>query len=234
MKSSPRVLAIIPARGGSRGIPRKNLVDLGGIPLIAHSIRHAHCAKSVTDCVMNSEDEEIREVASEFGAQVMTRPPELAEENGPCKVDELLAWTVREFEKSEGRVDIAVLLYPTSPLRDPSSINEAVAMVAEQEYDSILSVRRDTHYFWKCEGESIFPVNYNPAKRMPRQKEEWNQWVETKAVYAFRRDLLLETGCRLGGRIGYVEMPTWRSADLDTPEDLDIVRHYYETRIAGD
>jgi N-acylneuraminate cytidylyltransferase len=227
------VLAIIPARGGSRGIPRKNLKDLGGMPLLAHSIRHAQKADLVTDYLVNSEDAEIREVAASFGAPVMNRPPEYAEEIMPNEVDLLLGWTVKEFERNHEPVDIVVLLYPTSPLRDPKSIDEAILRITRDGYDSVLSLYFDDRYLWAREGHSVVPTNYDPTRRMPRQKESWNQWVENKAVYAVRRDRLIETGCRLGGKIGFVEMEKWRSIDVDAPEDLELVRTLYDLRIAS-
>ncbi len=231
--SEETILAIIPARGGSRGIPRKNLETLGGIPLVAHSILHAQKAELVTDILMNSEDEEIREVAAKYGAPVMDRPMEYTEEVMANEVDLLLVWTVREFEKKFKPVDIVVLLYPTSPLRAPKTIDEAILKITRDGYDSVLSLYYDDRYLWQQEGERVVPTNYDPTQRMPRQKEAWNQWAENKAVYAVKRDLLIESGCRLGGKIGFVEMEAWRSTDVDTPDDLSLVRTLYDQRLGG-
>mgnify|MGYP003338397527 CR=1 FL=1 len=231
--SAPQVYAIIPARGGSKGIPRKNLADLAGKPLVAHTIAQAQAAERVTQAYVSSEDAEIRKVAANFGAAVIDRPDEFIHDNSIQEVDRLLKWTVLELESQGHEIDIVVLLYATSPLREVATIDAAVRMVAEDGYDSVLSLYEDTTYLWKLDGDTAAPTNYDPATRGPRQKENWNQWAENKAVYAFTRDLLVETGCRLGGKIGYVEMPKWRSVDVDKPDDLELVRALYQVKGLG-
>lgn len=230
--NKPNVYAFIPARGGSKGIPRKNLADLMGKPLVAHTILQAQASQTIDHVFVNSEDTEIRQVAAEYGAETISRPEEFFHDNSIQEVDRLLKWTILELEKTGHKIDIGVLLYSTSPLREVQTIDEAVSMVSADRYDSVLSLFQDTTYLWKREGDIVAPTNYDPKTRGPRQKENWNQWGENKAVYAFRRDLLIETGCRLGGRVGFVEMPKWRSVDIDSPEDLELVRKLYETRSA--
>jgi CMP-N,N'-diacetyllegionaminic acid synthase len=226
----PSVYAFIPARGGSKGIPRKNLADLAGKPLIAHAIAQADAAKEITQVFVSSEDAEIRGVALSYGAEVIDRPEEFIHDNSIQEVDRLLRWTVLDLEAKGHVIDIVVLLYATSPLREVSTIDEVIRLVSESGYDSALSLYEDTTYLWRKDGEVVAPTNYDPATRGPRQKEQWNQWAENKAVYAVKRDLLINTGCRLGGKIGYVEMPKWRSVDVDKPEDLELVRKLYEVR----
>lgn len=228
--SKPSVYAFIPARGGSKGILRKNLADLAGKPLVAHTISQAQSSQWIDRVFVNSEDEEIRTVATSYGADVISRPEEFFHDNSVQEVDRLLQWTIGELESQGHSIDIGVLLYATSPLRQVETIDQAVSMVAEGGYDSVLSLFEDTTYLWRVDGESAAPTNYDPKTRGPRQKEHWNQWGENKAVYAFRRDLLMNTGCRLGGKIGYVEMPKWRSVDVDKPEDLELVRKLFEVR----
>jgi len=228
--SKPSVYAFIPARGGSKGIPRKNLAELAGKPLIAHAIAQAKGSKRIDHVFVSSEDAEIRKVAASFDAEVIDRPDEFIHDNSIQEVDRLLKWTVLELEKQNHRIDIVVLLYATSPLRQVETIDEAIRMVAEGGYDSVLSLYEDITYLWRREGDIVAPTNYDPATRGPRQKENWNQWAENKAVYAVKRDLLVDSGVRLGGRIGYVEMPKWRSVDIDKPEDLELVSKLYEVR----
>jgi len=229
-EKSEKVVAIIPARGGSKGIIRKNLKDIGGKPLIAHTIEHAQKAKTIDYTFLSSEDKEIQKVARLYGASVIGRPDNLSGDS--ALVDPLLIWTVNELENQGIFADIIVLLYPTAPLRDVLSIDKAVVMVSEKGYDSALSLYKDDTYLWKVEEDIATPINYEPAKRMPRQRKAWNQWVENKAVYVMTRDLLLNTGCRIGGRVGYVEMAKWRSIDLDTEDDLFLARSIYK-RLKG-
>lgn len=228
--SKPSVYAFIPARGGSKGIPRKNLADLAGEPLIAHAIEQAKQSHLIDHFYVSSEDAEIRSVAEQYGADTITRPDEFIHDNSVQEVDRLLKWTVLELESQGHKIDIVVLLYATSPLRQVETIDAAIRLVSDSGFDSVLSLYEDTTYLWERDGEIVSPSNYDPATRGPRQKENWNQWAENKAVYAFKRDLLVNTGCRLGGKIGYVEMPKWRSVDIDKPEDLELVRKLYEVR----
>lgn len=229
--SKPNTLAIIPARGGSKGIPRKNIQDVEGIPLLAYTIIAAQNASSVTTVLVNSEDAEIRETAVQFGARTMSRPEEYFHDNTFQEVDRLLIWTVQEFEKSNEPVDIILLCYPTSPLRDSKYIDATARKVSEEGFDSALTLVEDSSYLWKVNSDNTAsPQNYDPKKRGPRQKELWNQWIENKAVYAMKRNLLMETGCRLGGKIGYVIMPEIDSIDVDTPTDLEIVRQIMKLR----
>jgi CMP-N,N'-diacetyllegionaminic acid synthase len=219
-----KVVAIIPARGGSKGIPRKNLKDFNGIPLVAHTIKQAKSSKHIDLVVVNSEDDEIRRVAKQFGAEVMDRPEEFHHDNTIQEVDRLLIWTVNELTKRGEDISVIVLLYSTAPLREIGHIDDAVEKVQKKGFDSVLSIYEDSTYLWKVNGLTASPTNYDPKTRGPRQKESWNQWAENKAVYVMTKDLLLKTGCRLGGKIGYVEMSKLQSIDIDKPEDLELAR----------
>lgn len=229
------VLAIIPARGGSKGIPRKNIIDLGGKPLVAHTIEHASKARNIDDFIVNSDDAEIREIASSFGAKTMDRPDEYAHDQILQEVDLLLKWSVEQYEKKYAtKVDIVVLLYPTAPLRDVPSVEKAVDMVKEGSYDSVLSLYHDTRYLWKKNGdETVSAQNYDPNNRMPRQKEVWNQWAENKAIYVMKKELLFNVG-RIAQRCGYVEMEKWRSIDIDEFVDLEMARALYRVKCADE
>ena len=219
------ILGIIPARGGSKGIPRKNLTKLRSIPLVAHTINHAKDSKFLTHFIVSSEDKQIREVSEKYGAETMNRPKKYSHDKILQEVDLLLTWTVKKFEKVNNlNVDVVVLLYPTAPLRDVESIDKCIQLVTSGKCDSALSVYFDTRYLWKKnERNFILPTNYNPNKRMPRQKENWNQYAENKAIYAMTREVLFRHG-RIGKKCGYVEMDKWRSIDIDTFEDLKIAQ----------
>ena len=221
------VLAITPARGGSQGIPRKNIIDLWGLPLVAHTIKHAQKSKLIDKHIVTSEDLEIRKVCEAYGAETITRPDEYAHDAILQEVDLLLKWTVTEYEKRHPQlhVQVVVLLYPTAPLRDVTSIDKAVDLVLNKGFDSALSVYHDTRYLWEMDssGETVNPINYDPNNRMPRQKENWNQWAENKAIYVSKRNLVLEAK-RVGDHCGYVEMEKWRSIDIDELSDLHMAR----------
>jgi N-acylneuraminate cytidylyltransferase len=221
------VFAIVPARGGSQGIPLKNLKEIAGQPLVSIAASHGLDAENIDHTVVNSDHKAIRAAGADTGAEVMDRPKRFTQDDSVQEVDRLLQWCVKQLEGDGRTVDVIVLLYPTAPLRTVETIEEAVSMTANGEYDSSLSVYEDDSYLWERNGTTVEPTNYDPTKRGPRQKEDWNQWVENKAVYVMNRDLLMETGCRLGGNIGYVEMPEWRSVDVDALSDLELARLLY-------
>ncbi len=218
------VYAIIPARGGSQGIPGKNLKEIDGEPLVGIAARQATQAETIDHVIVNSDDPDIRAAVKDYDVQVMDRPEKYAQGDMIMGVDKFLNWQISELEEQGHDIDIVVLLYPTGPLRPIKKIDETVRKVSDDGFDSALTLYEDDRYLWETTDTSAEPTNYDPAKRGPRQLEEWNQWVENKAVYTMTRDLLIETGCRLGGDIGYVEMSELRSVDVDTPTDLTLAR----------
>jgi len=223
------VYAIIPARGGSQGIPGKNLKQIDGEPLVGIAARQAIQAEEIDHAVVNSDDPDIRAAVEDYDVQVMDRPQKYAQGDVMMGVDKFLNWQVSELEDQGHEIDIVVLLYPTGPLRPVKKINETVRRVSDQGYDSALTLYEDDRYLWKTDKDTAEPTNYDPRSRGPRQLEDWNQWVENKAVYVMNRDLLVETGCRLGVDIGYVEMSELRSVDIDKPSDLELARRITET-----
>ena len=223
------VYAIIPARGGSEGIPGKNLKKIDGEPLVGIAASQAVQAEEIDHAIVNSDDSDIREAAKEHDVQVMDRPEKYAQGDMMMGVDKFLNWQISEMEDQGHEIDIVVLLYPTGPLRSVEKINETVRMVSEREFDSALTLYEDDRYLWETDDATAEPTNYDPASRGPRQLEDWNQWVENKAVYVMRRDMLVDTGCRLGGKIGYVKMSGLRSIDIDEPSDLELARCIVQT-----
>lgn len=229
---APVVLAVTPARGGSKGVPRKNVKPLLGKPLLQYTVEAVRGCPLINRYVVNSEDDEIREVAESLGVETQNRPEEYWHDNTFQEVDRLLQWSVNDLESKGYKIDIVVLLYATAPLRRSDHITDCVDLVLNQGYDSALTLVEDRSYIWKRFskepsagsgfGREVEPVNYDPAKRGPNQKEGWNQWIENKAVYVMKRDLLMETGCRLGGRVGFTEMSSLDSVDIDRPEDFKL------------
>ncbi len=205
---------------------------VAGKPLLQHTIEAANACTLINRLFVNTEDTEIREIAEALGTEVQSRPEEFWYDNTFQEVDRLLTWAVADLESKGAIIDIVALLYPTAPLRQSTAIEECVDLVANQGYDSALTLREDRSYVWRRlgEGKTVEPVNYDPKKRGPNQLEGWNQWVENKAVYVVKRDLLMESGCRLGGKIGYVEMSKLDSIDIDTPDDLLLAEQLLKLR----
>jgi CMP-N,N'-diacetyllegionaminic acid synthase len=229
-------LAITPARGGSKGVPRKNIKPLAGKPLVQHTIDAARACPLIDRYVVNSEDDEILALAEGVGVETQGRPEDYWHDNTFQEVDRLLQWAVGDLEARGAAIDVVVLLYPTAPLRRTVHITQCIDLVLNQGFDSALTLREDRSYTWKRTDPhyGVEPVNYDPKKRGPNQLEGWNQWVENKAVYAVRRDLLMETGCRLGGKIGFVEMSKLESIDIDRPEDFQLAELIMRMREGGE
>ncbi len=224
------ILAIIPARGGSKRVPRKNLKGMNGIPLVGHAINHAKASKHINRIMVSTDDQEIRKVSEQYGAETIDRPEEYRHDNTIMEADNILCQVVEDLESGGGRVDVVVLLYPTAPLRPVAKIDETIELILNG-YDSALSLVPDQGYFWRIEKDSVNlkPFNYDPNNRLPSVMHDYKQFKENKAIYACTRDLLIETRCRLGGKTGYVIMTALESIDVDDPADLELCRAIYTT-----
>ncbi len=212
------ILAIIPARGGSKGIKNKNIRDFGGKPLIAHTIDHAKQSKQITKIVVSTESQEIAEVAKQHGAEVpFLRPKEMAEDKSPI-MDAL----VHMIENLDQRPDYIVLLQPTSPFRLPSDIDAALDLMFEREADAVVSVcQTEQLLFTKDERSRLSLISSNEfLKSSNRQELETTYKLDGCMIYGIKTDVLLEKKTFLvDGVVGY-EIPRWRAIDLDEPEDF--------------
>ena len=150
MPAAPRVLALVPARGGSKGLPGKNLRPLAGLPLIGYSLRAAAQIPAITRCIVTTDSTDIADVARELGADVpFLRPAELAADDTPMAP--VLRHALAAVEEQEGRAyDVVVLLDPTSPARRPEPISAAVQQLLDTpEWDGVVSVSAPTfHPVW--------------------------------------------------------------------------------------
>lgn len=209
-----KVIAVIPARGGSKGIPRKNLRPLAGRPLIEYAIRACVDCSSVDRVVVSTDDDEIALFAARFGAEVSMRPTELA--GDAVTLDPVVVQAVEAVEASSGeRFDIIVTVQPTSPLVTAADIDGVVGIVAEGAADTVLTVVDDRHLTWRAEGERFVPEY---AARVNRQQLP-PRFRETGAVVACTREQL-QSGSRFGARVLPSVMPAERSIDIDDSRDL--------------
>jgi len=223
-------LAIIPARGGSRGVPGKNIRELAGRPLVAYSIEAALESEHVDRVVVSTEDEQIAAVAREWGTEVVPRPPELAADVAPT--DPVLEHAVVYLEQLDGyHADLIVLLQPTSPLRPPGLIDACVERLLDTQADSLLTVFQGHTFFWRRTAEGL-AANYDPVHRPRRQDIPPGQryLLENGNVYVTRRHILMEQHSRLGGKIEWQEMRAVDSIEIDIPFDFwlaeQIIRYH--------
>jgi len=210
-----KVIAIIPARGGSKGIELKNLQVVAGDTLLGHAIRQAKAVSDISDIYVSSEDIRILTMAEHAGALGVERPIEIAGDYSPS--EDALKHVLSLLNVSP---DIVVMLQPTSPIRRPAYIKKAIQMVRDG-YDAVLSVVPQHQFIWQDNGQGAYPINYNPIGFRP-MRQSVKHFVENGAIYAFKPWVLNQYNSRLGGKIGLVEMPAWARIEIDTPDDMDL------------
>jgi len=230
-----RVIAIIPARGGSKGIPRKNLVEVAGLPLVVHSIRHAKLSRRVQRVLVSTDDEEIRDVALAAGAEVpFLRPAELARDD---TLDlPVFEHALEHLETHEGYVpELVVHLRPTAPLRRPHWIDEAVDLLATHpDADSVRSVSPPDKHPYRI--FRIAPDGYlDPVMRHEHDQPYLLRRQDLPAMYYYncvidvtRPRTIFEKGSMTGDRMLPYVMSAEDSFDIDSERDLEVVRLFAE------
>jgi CMP-N,N'-diacetyllegionaminic acid synthase len=212
------VVAIIPSRGGSKGIPGKNLKQVCGSPLLAWSIMQAKAATSVDSVWVTSDSDDILAVACEYGANPLRRPDSLSGDNASSES----AWqhALQEIERSGVVVDFVIGMQATSPIRAPSDLNEAVEKVRQENLDSLLTVTEvEDHFNWRLGSDGPESINYDYRFRKRRQLIEKN-YLENGSFYIFRPTILKNFNNRLGGAIGMHVMERHKMFQIDNPEDI--------------
>ena len=210
------ILAIIPARGGSKGIPRKNIVNLGGKPLLTYTIEAALTCKSINRTVVSTESSCIAKVSLAAGAEVAERSAKLATDE--CPTEPVLIDVLKRLEKDDYHPDLVILLQPTSPLRGPNVIDECVQKLVEKKADSVLTVCENYHFYWRRESNKLKAL-YD-YKNRPRRQDMKAGYQENGAVYVTRTPLLIMNNNRLSGKIEIVIMSELESIEIDTPFDF--------------
>ena len=216
-----KVVAIIPARSGSKGIVGKNLFPFCGKPLLSWSIRQALLSKGIDSVWVTSDGKEILDIAREYGANPIQRPPEISGDFASSESSWIHA--LEEIEKHGINVDWVVGMQATSPIREPYDIEQALGKIRKNDLDSLLSVVEVEDFFmWRLDQTGqAHSVNYDFRKRKPRQNIE-KRYLENGSFYIFRPRILRETNNRLGGKIGVWVMQRHKMFQIDNPEDLQL------------
>ena len=217
-----KTLGIIPARGGSKGIPNKNLRELAGKPLLAYALEAANASGVIDRLILSTDSAEIADLGRKLGLEVpFMRPAELAADDSPML--DVLQHAVVQLEREAWRPELIVLLQPTSPLRRPEHIREAVELLKNGNYDSAVSVveipslfapqkamaiRDGLLTFWAAEGKEI-----------TRRQQTETAYAREGTVYACRRDVLMDKGNFYGERCAPYLVPPEMALSLDTMDD---------------
>lgn len=221
-----KTVVVIPARGGSKGIPGKNIIDFCGKPLIAWSILQARNTPEIDAVYVSSDSEEILEVARQYGAENIRRPDEISGDTASSESAVEHALSV-----IPGPLDTALMLQPTSPLRKPDDLGKAIRQFRDEGLDSSFSgAVLDDFLIWEKTPEGVFrSFNYDFRNRGRRQ-DRIPQYVENGSFYIFKPAVIGE-GNRLGGKIGIYLMDFWQSFEIDNYEDLELLRILFKLKL---
>ena len=209
------IVIVIPARGGSKGILRKNLYQINGKPLIGYGIDVAKSTCFRT--IVATEDEKIQQYSISKGVDVLAIPEELTKDDSP--LDEVLMYFADKIE-----FDLLVLMQATSSMTRSEDILRGVGMfhTYPEQYDSVMSVVNTNDILIWDEGKKE-ALNYDPKNRGRRQERKSKYVIETGGFYITKREQLLKSKCRIGGRIGFVEVPYWSHFQVDSLEDAEMI-----------
>ena len=222
------VVAIIPARGGSKGVPGKNLKLLAGEPLIALSILDAQEAQLVNKVYVSTDDPEIAEVSRNYGAEVIVRPAKLA--NDTASSESALIHALLEIEKAGIFPEIVVFLQCTSPIRTGVDIDQAIAQFKSEKADSLLSVSPDHRFLWEEVDGIAKSINYDYRHRQRRQDMK-PQYIENGSIYIFKPCVLKELENRLGGKISLFLMSEAAGWEIDSILDFEIAESLLKKQV---
>ncbi|MGE3609171.1 MAG: acylneuraminate cytidylyltransferase family protein [Bacteriovoracaceae bacterium] len=227
--ANKRVLGVIPARGGSKGVPGKNIKDLAGKPLIAYSIEAAMKAKCLTDLIVSTDDEKIAEVAKKFGGKVpFLRPGELATDKALSI--EAINHALIEMEKLTGaKYDYVVLLQPTTPFRTADDIDAAFAKLEEGNCDSVVSLvdvgANHPARMYEIKNDELVSIMDEGVTMKPRQ-ELPPIYIRSGDVYMTKRDLALEKKSMMSGICRPITIPRERAVNIDGIQDFHMAEIY--------
>lgn len=223
-----RVVTIIPARGGSKTIPRKNLMDFCGKPLVVWSIEQARNSKKANEVYVSTDDNEIADVSRKAGAVVINRPANISGDRSSSEAAILHALSKIRYSNE---IDLIAFLQATSPVRQEEDIDGAIDQLYRERSDSLFSgTEIGDFYIWRKQKQDFKSINYDFRSRKTKQYVE-KQYVENGSIYLFKLKVLVKLHNRLGGRISLYEMPLWKSYQIDDLEGHEICEYYMKTRI---
>ena len=214
-------LCVIPARGGSKGVPRKNVRDVAGKPLIVWTIEQA-LAVGALDVLVSTDDEEIADVARAAGARVpWLRPAHLAED--ATATEPVVRHAINEVTAERGRPEAVMLLQATSPVRHEGTLARALAQFASSGVDALVGVVEQAPFIWQAGDPPTAAYDVSARPRRQDLTEHTTRYRETGSIYVTRTDVYEQHNNRLGGRIGLFVMEADEGMDIDTELDLQVV-----------
>jgi len=219
-----RILCVVPARGGSKGVPRKNLRLVGGKPLIVWTLEQALSARPAMDVVVSTDDEEIAAVARSAGALVpFLRPADLARDTTPT--EPVVRHAIAAAREADAAPDAVMLLQATSPVRLPGTLSRALAQLDATGVDSLVGVVPQAPFIWTEGTADGGPTAAYDVTARPRRQDltpATLRYRETGSIYLTRTWVYDELDNRIGGRVGLFVMDELEGIDVDTELDLEV------------
>ncbi|MBN1928770.1 MAG: acylneuraminate cytidylyltransferase family protein [Chlorobiaceae bacterium] len=224
-----QTVAIIPARGGSKGLEKKNIHPVAGRPLLAWSVLQALEANHVDRVFVTTDDAAIAEVAREYGAEVIDRPEHISGDKATS--ESALLHALEAIAARHGaEPETVVFLQATSPLRKPGDIDRAIELFRREEADSLISVTRaDDLTIWEQRAGEWNSVNFDYRNRGMRQDRP-SQFIENGSIYLLTPSVLREFGNRIGRKLSVYPMEFWQTWEIDTIEEVDLVEFYLKQK----
>lgn len=216
-----RVVAVIPARGGSQGVPLKNLEPVAGRSLLMRAVTACRQSKLIDEVVVSSDHAGIQEEARRAGARVVIRPPAIA--GNTASSESAVLHAVTEIQGDGPAPEVTVLVQCTSPFLDPADLDSAVARVLAGEADCAFSAVESHAFLWKYGPDGLLGINHDPSFR-PRRQDRDVEFRETGAFYAMRTDGLRRYGRRFFGTLVAQRVHEDQAMEIDTPDDLHMAR----------
>ncbi|MFK3678133.1 cytidylyltransferase domain-containing protein [Microbacterium sp. NPDC090218] len=218
----PLTVAIIPARGGSKQVPRKNLQRVGGVPLVERAVHAAGAASGIDLVVVSTDDDEIAAVAQGAGARVVRRPEDLSGDTATS--ESAILHALDQLEAEGLRVDVVAFLQATSPFIPSDALATAVEEIGADRADSVFSAYETYGFLWrKDEDGAAVAINHDAAHR-PRRQDREPHHFETGAFYVFRAAGFRESRHRFFGRIRIAAVPEWTAIEVDDADQLRVAR----------
>jgi CMP-N,N'-diacetyllegionaminic acid synthase len=212
------IVAVILARGGSKGVPNKNIIDFCGKPLIAWTIEQCLFSKYISEVWVSSDSQNILDIAEKYGAKTIKRPDDIS---GDLATSESAWLNAVEFIEESYNINLVLAPQVTSPLREVKDINNAIELFQKENYDSMFSgsIVEDLFFWEEGKDSKLQSVNYNYLNRQRRQDVE-GKIIENGSFYIFKPEIIKKYNNRFGGKIGFSKMEFWKMFEIDNLVDV--------------
>jgi CMP-N,N'-diacetyllegionaminic acid synthase len=223
------VVAFIPARGGSKGLPKKNIRLLAGKPLIAWSIEQALASELIDRVIVSTDCPEIASISKQYGAEVpFLRPDSISGDSSTTEA--AMLHCCRFLDEKNELPELFILVQATSPIRSENQFDNAIVEFKNNNYDSLLTVSKSHRFTWKKPSCPVASYDYMNRPRRQDIRENDQEYLETGSFYITKTKLLLKSENRLVGKIGMFEVPEDESHEIDSLVDFKITEEIFKIK----